>query len=119
MALNISFFDPGVADLEERYRGAPELPRDLFGFYSWRSVWGSSEILDRGGKYLSVLKSDDLYVFPNELSVFKEELTTIYSQSKEISVTLGVDHADMKFRLENAISACDEAIKKGYGVCID
>jgi len=58
MALNISYFDPKIECEEERYIGCPKAPGDLFGFYSWRRVWGSTEILNRGGKFLNVLKTD-------------------------------------------------------------
>lgn len=119
MALNISFFDPDVEDEDERYRGAPELSRDQFGFYSWRGVWGSAEILNRGGGYLSTLKTGDLHVLPSELEMFQNELEKICNESQEISAILKVEYKDMQCRLKNAISACEEAFEKGFGVCID
>jgi hypothetical protein len=40
MTLAISFFDPEVEDEDEAYRGLAKAPGDLFGWESWRGIWG-------------------------------------------------------------------------------
>jgi hypothetical protein len=118
MTLAISFFDPSVDDEEASYRGMAEIPGDLFGWESWRGVWGSDELRRRGSVFLVQLKSSDLYVQPAELGAFRAELEAILSASRDIAETLKIGEEDLRFRIQNALRACESAGERGLGVCI-
>ena len=118
MTLAISFFDPSVNDEEEAFRGMAEMPGDLFGWESWRGVWGSDELRRRGSVFLVQLKSSDLYVQPADLAAFRVELEAMHSVARDIAEALRIEERDLQFRIQNALHACESAQARGLGVCI-
>jgi hypothetical protein len=118
MTLAISFFDPSVDSEDAAYRGMAEMPGDLFGWESWRGVWGSDELRRRGSLFLVQLKDCDLYVQPAELGAFRAELEAVYSASRDIAEALKIGEDDLQFRIQNALRACESAQERGLGVCI-
>ncbi|GAA5162149.1 hypothetical protein GCM10025770_12540 [Viridibacterium curvum] len=118
MSLAISFFDPTVEDEDAAFRGMAEMPGDLFGWESWRGVWGSKELVKRGSKFLVHLKKSDLYVRPIDIHSFRIELESILSDSTDIARALKIAEEDLQFHLHNALAACAHAEQKGLGVCI-
>ena len=95
MTLLISYFDPNIND---GLQVVTEMSEDLFGLESWREIWGSKEIHQRGGHYLSKLKNEDLFVYPDVLTTFRKELESSCSQSNEIANKLNIDSEELKFR---------------------
>jgi hypothetical protein len=118
MTLAISFFDPTVGDEDAAFRGMAEMPSDLFGWESWRGVWGSNELRRRGSRFLVQLKDRDLYVQPAELRAFRAELEAVFSASRDIAEALKIEEKALQLRIQNALLACESAQERGLGVCI-
>ena len=116
MTLAISFFDPSAEDEDEAYRGLAE--PYLFGWESWRRVWGSDELYRRGSKFLVRLRESDLCVYPIDIGSFRDELESVRSASRDIAKALGIGEDDLLFRVQNALSACTNAEQNGFGICI-
>ena len=118
MTLAISFFDPSAEDEDEAYRGLAKAPGYQFGWESWRCVWGSDELRNRGSKFLVQLGTSDLHVYPNEVEEFRVELESIGAAAHEISQALEIEEEGFLFRLRNALSACTHAKENGWAISI-
>ncbi len=90
---------------------------DLAGPENWRdTVWGSNVLIERGAKFLPLLKRGDLYVENEELRAFRNECKVLLSDVNAVAKELGhSDSSPMAFRLSNFLKAIDIAEKSKVG----
>ena len=109
---------PSIEDEDEAYRGLAKAPGYQFGWESWRGVWGSDELRNRGSKFLVQLGTSDRHVYPKEVEEFRVELESIGAAAHEISQALEIEEEGFLFRVRNALSACTHAKENGWAISI-
>ena len=84
---------------------------NLFGFEAWRKeLWGNEIMKDLKCNFIYSLKSNDLFVFDNDISLLQKECKTVIENIEIISKKTNIETEAILFRINN--------LKEYIRVCI-
>lgn len=124
MSLSVDVFVVGQ-DGRVDVLDVPEGSSDLAGFERWRtSVWGSDAVRSLGATFFPTLATDDLKVFPDQVTDFLSECSLIRSNLEVVAPRSDPSKSHAEYirqiseRLRNIEEAAGRARDLAAGVLI-